>query len=63
VISSRDDEALSRTAAEIREETSAEVDYRSADLTNPADIEALVSYAAERFGAWTCSLTTPGPAR
>jgi 3-oxoacyl-[acyl-carrier protein] reductase len=50
VISSRDEVALSRTAAEIREETGAEVDYRAADLTNAADIEALVSHAAERFG-------------
>ena len=50
VISSRDEEALSRTAAEIREETGAEVDYRAADLRNAADIEALVSHAAERFG-------------
>jgi 3-oxoacyl-[acyl-carrier protein] reductase len=50
VISSRDEEALSRTATEIREETGAEVDYRAADLRNAADIEALVSHAAERFG-------------
>ena len=50
VISSRDEEALSRTATEIWEETGAEVDYRAADLTNAADIEALVSHAAERFG-------------
>jgi 3-oxoacyl-[acyl-carrier protein] reductase len=50
VISSRDEEALSRTATEIREETGAEVDYRTADLRNAADIEALVSHAAERFG-------------
>ena len=50
VISSRDEEALSRTATEIWEETGAEVDYRAADLRNAADIEALVSHAAERFG-------------
>jgi len=51
VISSRDGEALARTAAEIREETGAEeVDYRAADLTSAGDIRTLVSYAADRFG-------------
>lgn len=50
VISSRDEEALSQTAAEIREETGAEVDYRAADLTSAEEIRALVAYAAERFG-------------
>jgi 3-oxoacyl-[acyl-carrier protein] reductase len=50
VISSRDEEALSRAATEIREETGAEVNYRAADLRNAADIEALVAHAAERFG-------------
>ena len=50
VISSRDGEALSKTAAEIREETGAEVDFRAADLTRAADIEALVAHAAGRFG-------------
>ena len=50
VISSRDEETLSKTAAEIREETGAEVDYRAANLGNAEDIEALISHAAERFG-------------
>lgn len=50
VISSREEGALSKTAAEIREETGAEVDYRAADLKSAAEIEALVSHAAERFG-------------
>ncbi len=50
VISSRDKEALSKTAAEIREETGAEVDHRAADLTSAEEIRALVSHAAGRFG-------------
>jgi 3-oxoacyl-[acyl-carrier protein] reductase len=50
VISSRDEEALSKAANEIREETGAEVDFRVADLTSAGDIEALVSHAAGRFG-------------
>jgi 3-oxoacyl-[acyl-carrier protein] reductase len=50
VISSRDEEALSGTAAEIREATGAQVDFRAADLTSAGDIEALVSHAVDRFG-------------
>jgi 3-oxoacyl-[acyl-carrier protein] reductase len=50
VISSRDEEALSETANELREETGAEVDFRVADLTSAGDIQALVSHAAGRFG-------------
>jgi 3-oxoacyl-[acyl-carrier protein] reductase len=50
VISSRDRESLSETAADIREETGAEVEYRAADLTSAGDIEDLVSQAVERFG-------------
>ncbi len=50
VISSRDEEALSRTTGEIREETGGEVEYRVADLTSAGDIEALISHAAETFG-------------
>ena len=50
VISSRDEEALSGTAAEIREATGAQVDFCAADLTSAGDIEALVSHAVDRFG-------------
>ena len=50
VISSRDEETLARTAAEIREETGAEVEPRAADITRAEDIQALVSHAADRFG-------------
>ena len=50
VISSRDGEALARTAAEIEQETGAEVDYRAADLTSAEEIRALVSHVAGRFG-------------
>jgi 3-oxoacyl-[acyl-carrier protein] reductase len=50
VISSRDEEALARTTAEIREETSAEVDFCAADLTSAEEIGALISHATGRFG-------------
>jgi len=50
VISSRDEETLAQTAAEIREETGAEVEPRAADITRAEDIQALVSHAADRFG-------------
>jgi 3-oxoacyl-[acyl-carrier protein] reductase len=50
VISSRDEETLSKAANEIREETGAEVDFRVADLTSAGDIEALVFHASGRFG-------------
>jgi 3-oxoacyl-[acyl-carrier protein] reductase len=50
VISSRDEEALAGAAAEIGEETGAEVEYRAADLTNAGDIEALIRHALDRFG-------------
>jgi 3-oxoacyl-[acyl-carrier protein] reductase len=50
LISSRDGENLSKTAAEIHAETGAEVEFRAADLTGAEDIEALVSHATVRFG-------------
>jgi len=50
VISSRDEGALARTAAEIGDETGAEVEFRTADLTSGEDIEALVAHAVDRFG-------------
>jgi 3-oxoacyl-[acyl-carrier protein] reductase len=50
LISSRDEETLSKAANEIREETGAEIDVRVADLTSAGDIEALVSHATGRFG-------------
>jgi 3-oxoacyl-[acyl-carrier protein] reductase len=50
VISSRDEDTLAQTAAEIREVTGAEVEYRAADITRAEDLRALVSHAADRFG-------------
>ena len=50
VISSRDEGSLAATASGVREETGAEVEYRAADLTQAADIEALVAHAVDRFG-------------
>ncbi len=50
VISSRDEDTLARTAAEMSEETGAEVEHRGADITRAEDVGALVSHAADRFG-------------
>src|ERR687897_1038590 len=50
VISSRDEETLSRTATEIAEETGAEVEPRAADITRADAVRALFSHTAERFG-------------
>jgi 3-oxoacyl-[acyl-carrier protein] reductase len=50
VISSRDENRLSSTAAEVGEETGAEVGYFPADLVVQGDVEALVSHAAGCFG-------------
>ena len=49
VISGRDEETLSRTAAEMAEETGAEVEPRAADITQAEDVRALFSLQ-ERFG-------------
>jgi 3-oxoacyl-[acyl-carrier protein] reductase len=50
VISSRDEDTLAQTAAEISEETGAEVEHRAADITRAEDVRALISHAADRFG-------------
>ncbi len=50
VISSRDEGALAETAAEIGDETGAEVEPRAADITRAEDIRALFSHATQRFG-------------
>jgi 3-oxoacyl-[acyl-carrier protein] reductase len=50
VISSRYEDTLAQTAAEISEETGADVDYRAADITRAEDVRSLVSHAADRFG-------------
>ncbi len=50
VISSRDEEALARTAAEIADETGAAVEPRAADIMSAGDIKALFSHTADRFG-------------
>jgi 3-oxoacyl-[acyl-carrier protein] reductase len=50
VISSRDETTLSQTAAEIADETGAEVEPYAADITRAGDIRALFSHAAQRFG-------------
>jgi len=50
VISSRDEDALARTATEIQEETGADVEPYAADLMRAEDVRALISHAAGRFG-------------
>jgi 3-oxoacyl-[acyl-carrier protein] reductase len=50
VVSSRDEERLARTAAEIGEETGAQVGYLPADVSEEKDVRDLVSHAADHFG-------------
>ena len=60
VISSRDEETLASTAAEIGEETGGEVGYFPADLSEEGHIEALVSHSAERFGGMDILVNNTG---
>jgi 3-oxoacyl-[acyl-carrier protein] reductase len=60
MISSRDQDTLAQ-AAEIGEETGAEVEYRAADITRAEDVRALVSHAADRFGGGGVLVNTGGP--
>src|SRR5215218_1412232 len=50
VVSSRDQDTLAQTAAEIKEETGAQVEHRAADLTRAEDVRELVSHVTDRFG-------------
>ena len=50
VISSRDERSLARTASEIEEETGATVEHRACDLTDAAQIGALILHATDRLG-------------
>jgi 3-oxoacyl-[acyl-carrier protein] reductase len=60
MVSSRDEDALARTAAELRDATGAEVDYRVADLSRAGDVEDLVRRTAERFGGLDVLVTNTG---
>lgn len=60
MISSRDEEALAKTAADIRERTGAEVAHHAADLTHAADVDALIRRTAERFGGVDALVTNTG---
>jgi 3-oxoacyl-[acyl-carrier protein] reductase len=51
IISSRNQEQLDATAAEIKEETRRSVTAIAADVSNPADIESLIQQTVDRFGA------------
>ena len=50
VVSSRDQDTLAQTAAEIKVETGAQVEHRAADLTRAEDVRELVSHVTDRFG-------------
>lgn len=60
MISSRDEETLARTAAEIHEQTGAEVRHHPADLTKAEDIQALVRDTVESFGGIDILVTNTG---
>lgn len=60
MISSRDEDALAKTAAEIREGTGAEVDHHAADLTRASDVESLIRLTTERFGGVDALVTNTG---
>jgi len=60
MISGRDETSLAETAGEIREDTGAEVDHHTADLTRVDDIRALVGRTAERFGGVDTLITNAG---
>jgi 3-oxoacyl-[acyl-carrier protein] reductase len=51
IISSRNQEQLDATAAEIKEETRRGVTAIAADVSNPADIESLIQQTVDKFGA------------
>ena len=60
MITSRGEDALAQTAAEISGETGAEVDHHAADLTRGDDVEDLVQRAVERFGGVDILVTNTG---
>ncbi len=60
MISSRDGETLARTAAELSDETGAEVEPRAADITRAEDVRALFSHATDRFGGLDVLLNNTG---
>lgn len=60
VVSSRDEETLAKTAAEIHDRTGAEVEPHAADLTRAGDVERLVNRTVERFGGVDVLITNTG---
>lgn len=59
-ICARSPDTLERTAAEIQEQTGAEVLAVPADVAKPEDVESFVSQAVERFGRLDVLVTNAG---
>ena len=60
MVSSRNEDALATTAAEIHGATGAEVAHFTADVTKDQDIQRLVAQTAERFGGVDALVTNTG---
>lgn len=60
VLNGRDDEKLAEAVEEVRAEATGEVIGVAADLTDPAEIENLVSRTVEEFGALDHLVTSAG---
>lgn len=60
IICARGEEELQTARDEIREKTGAEVEAKTADITDPADIRAVVDFTIRRFGGLGILVTNAG---